>query len=218
MNLLEILKNSKCKICNKQCKITFERSFKNRIKTASDVLYKNKMLSKIDFDTGKISYSRKLELDILAWELIIDSTTGKFDLKLNDIVKEKKIEEFNLFMKTRCSVEFPDYLSDKGQSDDKDLWISGDFPGKENNYTVYEREHYNGIYVINLDYKNNVVTDVLKAKEKIENFDFSITKDYAQNKTTVVRKAKTINLSFLLDREIDSLDFDKLITQIELLK
>jgi len=248
MKLYELLKSEiRCRICNDVCKISFnvsqqESARKKNLARQQKQSYfygmgqaapaigqaKYKGVSnftkpsksafwnttvKTELIDNKIVLYELGHYDLLYSKRIIDIETGKVNVELNKEIKDYPDNDIILGIYFKCQKEFPTQFNDKKLDMDDD---ESDYKEDKNFYTPAGNEHYNSLFIATVGWTE--VEDLQQYLEKIENDNFVLTK-YHYNKTSKIeRKVKTINLSFLYDRDIDSVDFNNLLVNLNLLK
>jgi hypothetical protein len=78
--------------------------------------------------------------------------------------------------------------------------------------------HYEAQFFVNIDQKTKEITNVNILSEWLENDEFSISKNFANNTTKITKKQRGIRLPFIYDKDFKDFDFGKLLAISSLLK
>lgn len=78
--------------------------------------------------------------------------------------------------------------------------------------------HYEAVFFVHVDQKSKEITNVSISTEWLENEEFTINKNFANNTTKITKKQRGIRLPFIYDKDFKEFDFVKLLAISNLLK
>jgi hypothetical protein len=110
-------------------------------------------------------------------------------------------------------------ISSDEEGEDKHI-KSGKFLNDDDEFydTTDSSSHYEAVFYINIDQKTKEITSVNINSEWLENEEFTINKNFANNSTKIIKKQRGIRLPFIYDKNFKEFDFGKLLAISNLLK
>lgn len=212
MKLIEIIKDRKCKICEGKCDISLMEGLSTQtIPTIGkvDILLSN------DFIIIKKTIP-ELNLTISESKISIDKELYNIDYLLSGAPKIKK---FVFIISVRCGLN-SDYENHISQSSKYPTPYQTPL-GKANNIyydDLVHKSHFEDSYICSVDPDTNEIK-ISRAYEIQENNDFLIRRNFGSSpETKIIKKEKSIRLSFIYDKDLKDLEFHKLIETTKLLK
>lgn len=216
MTLNELLATkTNCKICGKICTVTFD--FMANVKGYFGKYSGRKRIRNLVWKVNGNDFflAEKTDYGITATTRIVNLDTCKYKCILNEGIKDFADDPHSLEARFDCFEHHADFLSD-----DDSVGIKKDRHTKSYTTTSEDENivagHYSAMY--RAEIKNTIVCGFNIETEILESTDFSIFIDWRKNKTSIERRKKTVELSFVLDKDINSLDFDSLVKNLGLLK